>query len=389
MFDRSVTRRKWLVGAGVAATGVAAAGFWWSRRSRIPLGMTLTEEEIEAGRALLTRVVSVDTHAHPGRFFVNGGERLSPSLKLYSALGSAEEATIDDMIEGGLSAASFAVVSDFQLLALGDAGLLAAREFDPGEAWRSYEIQMGYLQQLLASEPLVAVRTPQELVAAKRSGSIGAWFTAEGGDFLEGSLEHLDQAYSDGVRSITLVHYHTNEIGDIQTAAPVHQGLTPYGRRLIRAMNRTGMLIDLAHAAKQTAIGAIEASDKPVMISHSAIRSAAFDHPRFIDLALAKAVAQGGGILGAWPAGIGLATLADYVDQILKTIDLIGIDHVALGTDMDANYKPVFESYRQLPLLTAGLLKRGLTELEVEKFLGGNFLRVYREVAPEEEVKGS
>lgn len=378
------TRRHFLTGAGIAVIAAGGAAYWWSRQGKVPLGMVLTDTDIAAGRHLLTQVISVDTHAHPGRSFVVGGEHLSTRLKLYSALGSFEADTIEDMRRGGLTTASFATVSDFQLLDFGERGLYAAREFEPGEAWQSYQKQIQRLKELLQQNLCIPVLRPEDITRAKTTSSIGAWLTAEGGDFLEGSLEHLDQAYRDGLRSITLVHYHTNEIGDFQTAAPVHKGLTPFGHQLVSAMNQKGLLVDLAHAAKATAMDAIAASEKPVMVSHSAIRGVrgeGFDFSRFIDLDQARAVAATGGIIGAWPAGLGLSTFADYVDQILRTIDLVGIDHVALGTDMDANYKPVFESYRQLPMLAGALLKRGLSETETAQFLGGNFLRVFREVS--------
>lgn len=285
-----------------------------------------------------------------------------------------------DMNAGGLTMASFATVSDFQVLGVSETGIAAVREFEPGEAWLSYKKQVARLHKMLDQGLMLPVLDPDDPGKVKMQGKVGALFTAEGGDFLQGSLEHLDQAYSDGLRSITIVHYHINEIGNIQTAATKHAGLTGFGRNLIKAMNQKGMLIDLAHAAKATAMDAIELSIKPVMVSHTAIRGEGFDSPRFIDLDQAKLVAEGGGIVGAWPAGIGLSSLSDFTDQILRTIDLIGIDHVALGTDMDANYKPVFDNYRQLPLLVGALLKRGLSEAEATRFLGGNFLRVFREV---------
>ena len=141
------------------------------------------------------------------------------------------------------------------------------------------------------------------------------------------------------------------------------------------------MLIDLAHASAATAEAVIEVSEQPVMISHTAIRGEGFDSPRFIDLDLAKRLCEKGGIIGAWPAGIGLTNLSDFADQILRLIDLIGVDHVVLGTDMDANYKPVFDNYRQLPILVGALLKRGLSEEDTAKFLGENFIRVFSAVS--------
>lgn len=371
-----VSRRSLLVGSGLALAA-AGAGYWWARPGEISL---LADEDIAAGRALLAKVISADIHAHPGRSFVVNAENLGTSIKIFSAGGAFEEKSVGDMNAGGLTMATFATVSDFQVLGIGETGIAAVREFDPGEAWLSYQKQVARMQKMLDQGLMLPVLEPDDLARVKAQGKVGALFTAEGGDFLQGSLEHLDQAYSDGLRGITIVHYHINEIGDIQTAPPKHGGLTGFGRKLIKSMNQKGMMIDLAHAAKATAMEAIETSEKPVMVSHTAIRGQGFDSPRFIDLDQARLVAEGGGIVGAWPAGIGLTNLADFTDQILRAIDLIGINHVALGTDMDANYKPVFDNYRQLPLLAGALLKRGLSEKETAQFLCGNFLRLFREV---------
>jgi len=203
----------------------------------------------------------------------------------------------------------------------------------------------------------------------------------EGGDFLEGKPERVAEAYADGVRSITLMHYRNNELGDIITGKPVHAKLSAAGVAVVKAMNTAGMLIDVAHASEATALGAIQASSKPVMASHVHVHTDKLHHPRFISLDLAKAVAQtGGGVLGAWPAGIGITDLNGFVDRTFEMVEHVGIDHVCLGTDMDANYKPRFDTYANLPIYVAGLLKRGMHESEVAKLIGGNFLRVFAAV---------
>jgi len=380
------SRRKLVLGAGVATAGIAGAGFWRSRseQSHIEaqiLLLNLSQDDLSAGRKLLSRVLAIDVHAHPGRSFIVNAENLGASLKLFTLGGAFEEESVKDMIVGGLSVASFAIVSDFQLLGVGDAGISATREFEAGEAWQSYKTQMARMHHLTNTGLVVPVLFPDDFIKVRKNNKLGGFFTAEGGDFLEGSLQHLDQAYEDGIRSITIVHYHVNEIGDIQTATPVHGGLSKFGSKLIRAMNEKGILIDLAHASRKTAIEAIETSEKPAMLSHTAIRGPGFDSARFIDLDLARLVTENGGLIGAWPAGIGLMSLGDYAEQIFRLVDLVGIDHVVLGTDMDANYKPVFDNYRQLPVLVAALLKKGLSEEDTSKFLGGNFLRVFREVS--------
>ncbi len=375
------TRRKFLIGGTSLVLAAGGVG-WYLATKKAPLGMDVDEETLIRGRNFLKKIISADIHAHPGRSFVEDAENLTGKIKFYASLGSFEEETISDLVEGGFTMTSFSTVADFQLLGFNEGGgLKAIREFNPGEAWKSYQTQIATLKGLLADERVVSILTPDDVISAKKNNKVGAWFTSEGADFLEGSLEHLNDCYEDGMRSLTLVHYHINEIGDIQTEAPRYNTLTPFGIQLVKAMNRKGMLIDLAHAAKGTSMKTMEVTEKPVMISHSAIRREGFDHPRFIDLEEAKMAAATGGIIGAWPAGIGLTTFSDYIDQIFHLVDALGIDHVALGTDMDANFKPVFESYAQGPLLAGALLKRGMSEDEAAKMLGGNFMRVFREVA--------
>jgi membrane dipeptidase len=173
------------------------------------------------------------------------------------------------------------------------------------------------------------------------------------------------------------MHYRNNELGDIITGGGTHGRLSDAGLRVVRAMNEVGMLIDVAHAAPATALGAVNGSTRPVMASHVHIHSRTATHPRFISQFLAKSIAEkGGGVLGAWPAGIGIADLRGFVDRTFELIDAVGLDHVCLGTDMDANYKPVLDTYANLPHYVAGLLQRGLREDEVARLIGGNFLRV-------------
>lgn len=374
-----LTRRKFIIGGSVALAAAGGYG-WYKFTQKAPLGFEVDKETVQRGRDFLKQYISIDIHAHPGRSFVNNAENLAGKIKLYAALGNFEEEAIAKMQAGGLSMSSFSTVADFQLLGLGDKGIKSVREFDKGEAWRSYQTQLKTLKSLLELPSITPILTPEDIISAKQNGKIGAFFTTEGADFLEGSLDKLEQVYQDGFRSLTLVHYHINEIGDVQTEAPRYNTLTPFGITLVKAMNQKGLLIDLAHAAKGTSMKAMEVTEKPVMISHSAVRHPNFDSYRFIDLEEGKMVAETGGIIGAWPAGLGLASLSDYVDQIFRLVDDVGVDHVSIGTDMDANYKPVFDDYEKTPILVGTLLNRGMHEKEAAKIIGGNFMRVFKEV---------
>ncbi|MDP9008363.1 MAG: membrane dipeptidase [Pseudomonadota bacterium] len=342
------------------------------------LGLTLSPEQRAAGVAFLDRHPSVDTHSHPGRFFLRNLPFQSPTTR---AFGEPFEAkAIADLNAGHVSAALIAAVADARLLEpTSTQGLHAGKEFQAGEAYGDYRSQLAQLRALLADQRLIAGLVPANIINAQRRHVTAAIFSVEGGDFIENELDRVHEAFRDGVRAITLVHYHINQIGDIQTDAPVHHGLTPLGTSIVREMNQAGIIIDLAHATLDVTKDVLQASTKPVMISHTNLTTPTATHPRLISAEHAKLVADAGGIVGSWPSGIGLGSFADYIDAIMRLVDAIGIDHAAIGTDMDANFKPVLRSYRDWSLIPAALLARGMHQGEAAKIMGGNFMRIFGE----------
>jgi len=271
-------------------------------------------------------------------------------------------------------------VADFQLLDLSGGAPGAVREFESGEDWDSYHRQVHNLKQLETSGLIVIARTAADLQAAHTAGTPAAFLGMEGADFLNNDIGRLQAVYDDGLRMITLVHYHNNTLGDITTGTIGRRGLTEFGREVVSAMNELGIVIDLAHASEKTAFDALGVSNRPVVLSHNHINSPSYEHPRFVSAELAKAVADSGGYMGAWPAGLGIDTLAGFVDRIEELVEVLGEDHVALGSDMDANYKPVLDTYRKMPLVIGALTKRGYSDETIAKFTSGNFLRVMNEV---------
>lgn len=367
---QNLTRRSLVASAAAMAATPALA----QAQVDPALGFTPDPAFVAQAEKLLRDNLAIDLHAHPGLTFARDAANLSAAAQAIVASGPFETKAIADMKAGGMAGGSFAAVADLQILDAVGAGMGSGREFQPGEAWSSYQRQIANLQKVVPASGAMLVKQPSDFAGAKRAGKIGAMLMVEGGDFLEGDLAHLKTAFNDGVRAITLVHYHQNELGDIQTA-PARAGLTAFGRETVREMNRLGMVVDIAHAAEATGLAMVKASGRPVMCSHTVIGA---DYPRFISEAYAREIAAAGGVIGVWPSGFGATKLSEFVDRIFKVRDVAGAKAVALGTDMDANFKPVMTSYRQLPLVVSELLKRGYGAQDTAAFLGGNFLRVFQ-----------
>ncbi|MDQ7070218.1 MAG: membrane dipeptidase [Rhodobacterales bacterium] len=380
-----VTRRGFLMGSGVAAAGIAGAGYYFVARPIMHpkpavIGFTLTEGELTRARDFMKANPVIDSHAHPGRTFLKGAENLTTKIKLYRMLGGVfAEKTIADMAQGGVASAVFNGVADVQLLTLGETGLTAGRDFMAGEAWASYQRQVGNLKALVDTGAVSLCLTADDILAAHARGKPAAMLGMEGADFLETDISRLDQVYADGARMLTLVHYRDSSIGDMMTGGST-RGLTAFGVDVVARMNDLGMMIDIAHASEKMAFSVLEKSRQPVVLTHSHINSPALSHPRFISAELAAGVVETGGYIGAWPAGIGIASLAGFIDRIEELVETVGEDHVAMGSDMDANYKPVLDTYRNMPLVVGALMKRGYSDTRLTKILGGNFLRVMRVV---------
>jgi membrane dipeptidase len=313
--------------------------------------------------------VFFDLHSHTGRHYV------SPSNLADNATAVK---TILEMNASHLKGAFFALVADAKLLELGPTGITVNRKYEPGEAWNEYKTQLKNMKGFLQ---LDSVHISTKVKDLKNLNGVVAYLAVEGGDLLEGEIEKLDEVYNNGVRSIQLVHYAPNDLGDLQTAVSMHNGLSSFGKNVVRKMNQLGMLIDVAHASFQTAKDVADITDSPIMLSHSILEMEP-DRPvakRAISKDHAKVVAQTGGLIGAWPSGFN-KNFNEYVDNIMRLIDAAGIDHVGIGTDMDGNFKPVLTSYNQYADLANALKTKGLSQHEVGKIMGGNAYSLLKKI---------
>jgi len=259
-----------------------------------------------------------------------------------------------------------------------------------------------------------------------KAGKISVFLTVEGGHTIDDDLRVLRMYYQLGVRSMTLTHSRNNNWADSATDKPVHNGLTDFGREVVREMNRLGMLVDVSHVADKTFYDTLSVTSKPVIVSHSSMRAIS-PVPRNVTDEMLWALAKNGGVIGisfgegfvnpkdaealesaiktetAGPALTGralddyaaedvrnlfgtrvkvAATVADVADHIDHAVRIAGIDHVGIGSDFDGVSGPPngLDDVSKMPALIEVLLERGYAERDVKKILGENYLRVIREV---------
>jgi len=275
---------------------------------------------------------------------------------------------------------------------------------------------------------LVLATTAAEVRNAVKAGRIASLMGMEGGHMIDDDMRLLRIYAGLGVRYMTLTHFGNNNWADSSTDKPAHNGLTAFGKDVVREMNRLGMMVDISHVADKTFYDVMALTKAPVIASHSSCRAIA-NHPRnmtdemlrdlaqnrgvcminFFSAFLNDAVAQvimnsqkrvqsdsAGGteempndatdwdLYLQWFNTLGSpqATLDDAADHVFHAAEVAGIDHVGIGSDYDG--VPALPTGLQtsagLPLLTARLLERGMSEGDVEKVLGGNFLRVFGEI---------
>ena len=266
-----------------------------------------------------------------------------------------------------------------------------------------------------------------DLERIAKSGKIAAVLTLEGGHQIADDLAVLRMYQRMGIRAMTLTHFRNNNWADSSTDKPQHNGLTDFGKQVVREMNRIGMLVDISHVSDKTFYDALAATTKPVIASHSSCRAIA-EIPRNMTDDMLKALARNGGVIGInfgagflnqkdardLMASIGTmaaqepnltgkalddyaakefkeqnwskphpaaATLDDVVAHIDHVVKVAGIDHVGIGTDFDGipNVPIGLEDASKMPALAAALRKHGYSDADVEKIMGGNFLRVMKQ----------
>jgi membrane dipeptidase len=294
------------------------------------------------------------------------------------------------------------------------------------EAFRMAVEQLDVVHRFVARHPDVFTfaTTADEVERAFAAGHIASLIGLEGGSMIASSLAALRQLHARGVRYMTLTHWKTTRWADAATDAPQHDGLTRFGVEVVREMNRLGMLVDLSHVSPVTMSAALDATEAPVIFSHSGARSVT-DHPRNVpDEILARVRDNGGIVMAVFLSGfisaevsehtapgealedaylaehpnatasearaVSLGWLADHpaprttIGQVADHIDhlraAMGVDHVGIGSDFDGGelLPDGLQDVSGFPRLLGELLRRGYSDDDVRKIAGGNILRVMR-----------
>lgn len=222
----------------------------------------------------------------------------------------------------------------------------------------------------------------ESLLTARQAGDqvIGALLSLEGAHALEGKPENINKLYDAGFRMLGLVHLFDNEMAG-STHGVERYGLTENGHVMLRRALALNMVIDLAHASPQTIDEVLEIVDRPVMASHGGVRGTC-DTARNLSDRQIRGIAATGGVIGigVYKYATCGKTMDDTVKAMQHVVDLVGIKHVALGSDFDGATTVVDAT--GLVLLTEALQKAGFTDYDIKAIMGENALRVFRETLP-------
>jgi membrane dipeptidase len=377
-----------------------------------PASMFSQSDVSTRARRLHNRAIVIDTHDDTTQRLIFD--------KAFDIGARNQTGSIDipRMREGGLDALFFSIWMEGDVT--GPRAIKAALQ------------QIDAVREAVRRHPrdLMLATTVADIRRATASGRIAALLGVEGGHMIDEDLAVLRQFAALGVRYLTLTHSLNTTWADSSGDKPAHNGLTAFGRDVVRELNRLGVMIDVSHVADQTFYDAIETTRAPVVASHSSARAIA-NSPRNMTDDMLRAVGRNQGVvmvnfnagflseefrtaartaeMRAWPNSVARACGLDQACQILEgqrlnhdamragqlpavgwekivehidhVVKIAGIDHVGLGSDFDGAVMPLgMEDASKLPKLTDALLEKGYAEQDVEKILGRNLLRVMEQV---------
>jgi len=367
------------------------------------------ENYLARARKLAEQYIGIDSHIDTAQRVLIGGEDLTQR----STRGHVD---LPRLREGGVRAPFFA--------------LWVPTYYSGAEAIRRTLDLHDAMQRFVGAHPdqIEFATSAADIERIARSGRTAAFLTTEGGHQIDNDLAVLRHYRRIGIMAMTLTHFRNNDWADSSTDKPEHNGLTEFGKQVVREMNRIGMIVDVSHVSDKTFYDALAVTSKPVILSHSSCRPLS-EVPRNVTDDMLRALAKNGGVIGInfgegflnpkdaealkkaisslsspeipslvgkaldeyaaegfkremTPAKVVYATIDDAVAHIDHAVQVAGIDHVGIGSDFDGISGPPhgLEDISKTIQLAAALLKKGYSDEDVKKIMGGNTLRVIRAV---------
>ena len=346
---------------------------------------------LERAHAFLERTLLIDGHNDLAtQMLVAGGDPLDPDLRTVQPTLPAD---LPRLREGHVGAQFWAAYVDCRFI----------RE---GGAYREALRQIDMIHRLVHAYPeFELARSADDIVRAASVGRIASIIAVEGGHAIENSLAPLRMFHHLGARYMTLTHLCTIDWADSATDEAVHHGLTDFGKDVVHEMNRLGMFVDLSHVSADTMRDALETTSAPIIFSHSNALAVS-SHPRNVPDDVLRMTAANGGVVmvnfiaqyvpeaamswlvkrrtseGPVDDPMPRGTVSDVADHVDHLRDVMGIDHVGIGSDFFDNGNPSMveglENPSAFPRLFAELMRRGYSDEDLTKVAGQNFLRAMR-----------
>ncbi len=346
--------------------------------SGLPLFQWLVRQatNFSTAKHLHQRIVTLDTHCDTPMFFPQGihFNQRDPRILV----------DLQKMTEGHLSAVTMAAYLPQPKIGEQFSQKVS---FNVGSPLDYADLIFNKIEDIVQqnSRSISIARTPADLYEDKRKGRKSIMFAIENGLALNHDLKNVQHFAQRGVVYITLCHNGDNDICDSAKGCNTHNGVSQFGERVIEQMNKYGIMVDLSHAAEKSFYDALDISQTPIVCSHSNCR-ALCDHPRNLTDDQLRALAQRGGLChitlyGGFLRASGEATVMDALNHLEHAIELMGIDHVGLGTDFDGDggVRGLADA-SELINFTLHLMRRKYSERDIERIWGGNWIRLMGQV---------
>ena len=333
---------------------------------------SLSEVQEERAMEVHRKAIVADTHCD------TTGSWIGTPPRPFGVRSDKGAIDIPRMKEGGLDCQVFAV---YTAPTYYDAPLKRAMQM----------IDVFYSEMEMNQGSIVVCTSYDQIIESVENERLAAILSIEGGEPVQGGPGILRMLYKLGVRILSFTHFPRNLIADGSGEMGSKSGLTTLGDQLVEEMNRIGMILDISHMNEPGFLDIIELTKDPFIATHSNCR-ALCDHHRNLTDDQIRALAEKGGVIhlsycggfikkGVTRDTIHEVSLNDWLDHLDYAINLVGPNHVGLGSDFDGGCGfPGLDDATKIPNITRGMVARGYSDEDIEKVLGGNFLRVFKKV---------